>query len=1137
MAEINQQPAPNGAAPSTTAAPSTPTAPQAGAQQTAASTIVASQADEGRLRGISRSIIIGVGGTGHQIMLAVRKRLIEKYGSLDKIPIVGFALLDTDQAIFSKNPDYDDDVNLDSADKIHCSVHGVDNLRKNLRDHPHLRNWLDPRVLTGDIDQGAGAVRARGRLAYFWNYATIARKLEDEMHMVTRDSSKETAIRNGLQVGEGITVYVVGSLLGGTGSGMFLDLAYTVRNKFKTQRMLEMVGMFSIPPNSEAVAVDNRPNAYAALLELNHFTDPSTTFTTQYQADIPPMEDADPPFRYTYLVDTTSPVASLDSVKDLVDMIGHSIFLDLTSEFQRQKKSNRNNFDQFLITSDGLGCAQNYMGFGLSAVYFPKDKVIAACENRLAGDIIRRWTEPLDKVANLGAYTDQEMTRLGLTVDAVQHLIGTSASSTGETLRDSALAYWGMVDRQYNTAYPGHGRVVEYLASRQKEADGRVADTDPNPDLTAKRKNNIGDSIFQIQQNLAAAVKAKDEALRAWVGGVVNDPHHRHSVSAAALDTMIDRIRTSATQLEQLQDERKGALLPVSQARDEALQKINQIAGDPILALIATAKRREIDEQKDAFLNAARRYDGDMLDIRIAEASVVLYRHLLETIASIKSDMDRYVERMDSLRALFARAEKHAVQEPVDVNGEVLFNQGRREGDPAAGTERYVGGDIDERYAHYVGNAMDPSNAVVNNLMADILDILGTKADAWGLRDADLIRAAAVIRDHARAVFKPVEEESVLDKFYAKYGVESDRAIQTLRRVISLSQPFLHLQENAPNYTHNINKEQTIVGVLHGSVPRTESEQRFQSMIMDTVQGVKDQQISNSNEPHQVLFLRERAAFPLRLLQGMESYRYAYDQVKSLGAAANPIHTRTDIKDWIRISPPSAEEQRSAWRTFVVGWASSVISEEHEARYTSFGTRDTVTFTAHYTDKFGMPKSDALGGFTVIESIVAGYKPESATAGRPPAEARDIIQRLCDDRRMAAQINAAIDERLRAEGSSVLGSRLVQHAGAHKASMEAAFYDAYYAVLTDYLEEINYSGEAPAASPISTAANGASTSTSFATSQATSQAVATSAPSTSTPPAVRSRKERLAELKELLDEGLITQDEHDGRRKEILAEV
>ena len=229
----------------------------------------------------------------------------------------------------------------------------------------------------------------------------------------------------------------------------------------------------------------------------------------------------------------------------------------------------------------------------------------------------------------------------------------------------------------------------------------------------------------------------------------------------------------------------------------------------------------------------------------------------------------------------------------MDVNGEILFDPGRRETDPQTGQDRYVGGDIDERYAFYVGRASDPGNATVNNLIADILDTLGTRNDIWGVRDGELPRLAGVILDHARAVFQPVEEESVLDKFFAKYGADTDRTIQTLRRVTSLSQPFLHLQENAPNYAHNINKEQTIVGVLHGAAPRTESEQRFQTMIMETVAGIKDQQISNSNEAHQVLFLRERAAFPLRLLQGMEAYQYAYDQVKALGAAANPIHTRT----------------------------------------------------------------------------------------------------------------------------------------------------------------------------------------------------------------------------------------------------
>ena len=138
------------------------------------------QQEEQRLRGVSRSLVIAVGGTGHKIILDLRQRLLQKYGSLDRLPIVSFLLLDTDQAIFGKNPNYSDAANLDNADKIHTSVHGVEQLRRNLKEYPHLRDWLDPRTLSGDIHQGAGAVRARGRLAYFWNYDTIARRIEEQ---------------------------------------------------------------------------------------------------------------------------------------------------------------------------------------------------------------------------------------------------------------------------------------------------------------------------------------------------------------------------------------------------------------------------------------------------------------------------------------------------------------------------------------------------------------------------------------------------------------------------------------------------------------------------------------------------------------------------------------------------------------------------------------------------------------------------------------------------------------------------------------------------------------------------------------------------------------------------------------------
>jgi hypothetical protein len=1032
--------------------------------------------DEQRLRGISRSLLIAVGGTGHKFLLDVRQRMLQKYGSLDKIPIVSFLLLDTDQAVFSKNPNYSDAANLDNADKIHCSVHGVEQLRKNLREYPHLRDWLDPRILQGDIHQGAGAVRARGRLAFFWNYDQIAKRIQEEIVEITKDDSKAKAQKNGLRVSEGVTVYIVGSLLGGTGSGMFLDLAYAVKHLLSSQRMLETVGIFSIPPNTAAVAVDNRPNAYGSLLELNHYTDTSSTFTAQYKPDMPPIENADPPFRYTYLVDTSSPAANLGSVDKLVEMVGHSIFLDLTSEFQRQKKSNRDNFDQFMTNPDDLGCPQNYMAMGLAAIHFPKDKVLHACSSRLARQIVSRWTEGLDKNVNVGAFTEAEIVRLGLDPDETMRQLTIASSETGDLLRDMIQGFWNSANRQYETAYPGHNRVTEFLNAKNAEQSVRFTDTDPSPNLLEKKRQNLGEFIFQIQENLRSLIPTKTRALREFISATVNDQNRRHSVARKFLDQATERFRAYAEELSRVRDANKEQLVPIAENRDSQLNDINRYAGDVALALIPGAKKKEIDEKKDAYLRLARQWDTMLLDIRAADAAVAFYTSMLAVLDSLKDEMDDYIERMRDLELHFRKEEQKAIENPVDVNGAVLFDRGRRV-EREDGTASYVDGDIDQRYAAYVGNGTDPSNAVVNTTAADILNELGTGGNIYGIRETDKNRVKSVVAGRSRFVFRDVESESVIDKFFEKYGLGSDRAVEELRRVFGLSQPFIHLRDNAPNYTHHQNKEQTIVGMMNGTDGRSDNDQAFLQMLRDTVQGIRDGQITNSNEPHQVLFLRERAAFPLRLLEGMDNYRFAYEQARAQGATANPIHSRKDVREWVRIDPPSYEDQKEAWETFCVGWASGVVTEERDTRYTATGVKETIKFVASYKDRFGMPKTDPLGTFIAITGDMAKLMREAQEkasdaqifAHRPPQEAREMVLILCDHPTIKEHLDQGIEQKLLEFGVGDMGNLLVQHVQAQEKILPKAIYRPYQKAISDYLEKINYAGmNAPVTVPAST---------------------------------------------------------------------
>jgi hypothetical protein len=162
--------------------------------------------------------------------------------------------------------------------------------------------------------QGAGNIRAGGRVMFFNKFSEIWEALRnataDVRAAARRPQSEQNLMtelrRRGLNPQQGIVdpgteaVYVVGTLAGGTGSGMCVDMGYAIHDAAPTALRF---GIFFLADRA------NNPvyvqNTWAALKDLEYFCDHPSAFravwprsgtTTAYQAD------GVAPYDYIYLI-------------------------------------------------------------------------------------------------------------------------------------------------------------------------------------------------------------------------------------------------------------------------------------------------------------------------------------------------------------------------------------------------------------------------------------------------------------------------------------------------------------------------------------------------------------------------------------------------------------------------------------------------------------------------------------------------------------------------------------------------------------------------------------------------------------------------------------------------------------------
>ena len=273
------------------------------------------------------TLIIGVGQTGARILCRYRQRLSARIGSGDQIPAIRLLCLDVDRRTLFESAMGNEHASLQSFETLNIPLRKPEEYRSDTAlDVSWIgRRWIYniPKSLLTE------SLRPLGRLAFVDHHQRIYRKISDELGKAALpENLAETAEAAGMDPAElSPQVIFVGSVAGGLGSGMLLDLAFTTRVCMAEQGFSQdhLFGLFS--HSTSRNNADPRlaiANSFSFLNEMYHYN--LNGYPGNDACNIPAFDDQTPVFDGTYLVHFGDDITSRE-YENAVDGVAEYLFL------------------------------------------------------------------------------------------------------------------------------------------------------------------------------------------------------------------------------------------------------------------------------------------------------------------------------------------------------------------------------------------------------------------------------------------------------------------------------------------------------------------------------------------------------------------------------------------------------------------------------------------------------------------------------------------------------------------------------------------------------------------------------------------------------------------------------------------
>ena len=929
--------------------------------------------EEAQSRKINRTICIGLGGTGRDVLMKIRRLIVDRYGDFKQLPVISFVHIDTDKATSSitglrtGNTYHGVDLRFSDAEKVAATMTRaeVDNFAKEIARRGHnydgspgvysnISSWFPPQLLKNlkAIDEGAQAIRPVGRLAFFHNYRKIKAAIESAEQR-TR-GHQAFMIRNNWNVDNKLNIFVVGSLCGGTGSGVFLDVAYCLRKMYGNDGA-QIAGYFVISPELYGNAPDKSANTYAALKELNYYATTGTTFKAEYDLqNLEYVKEERPPFEYIYLVSnrTAKDYRILEKSK-LCNIIAHKITLDFAGELSPIVTAQRDNFLQHMIQTDEhpRPNTQRYLTFGLAQIYFPRDVAVQVSLNRIKIKLVDFWRQGEGQSADpsnlLTSFLDRWYDRDSNENGFVNKL--DRSTTDGSKTFSSALSMWKNRLENNIAEIQNRDERQEVIAQLGREIRSEFRKVQPGE--TESSRGLWFTSLLQ-QRDRQTAEYVKD--IDRYLAELLNPSNINFSLTNARgwLEALTTELNKSYRELEDRISSlgTTHSLEAVERKWKDAQQTIEDIEGKRAFIPRDKQKTSQVQDEAKRVVGQVSKLIKDNYESSLFREALIIIKTLKHYVGELTTKTSSFSNLLSNVRVAYEKTENDLKLLDVDdMSGEAIF----------------ADADTDTCYQNLLPDRDRTAQlALVSSKITEKVGLeksLASCLDRGVIDEQNLEEQISLVVDGMFGSRSLATVQSAVKRFLESYSL-SDRAVR-LEQIIRESEPLLPLNTSDPYFFNDTGKSSSVIGFKDTDKPEIT---QFKNILFKDL-GIGDSDLKPIQAEDEIILVKEYAAFPLRLIQGLSQMQAHYQRQKTHGKGFLHNDYRTQFID---IIPPDAGEINNLQDIFYPSLAFELLPFDDKTKeyrfeyYDSFRDEHQITSLSYVWD-------EALEKLASLEDMVS----------------------------------------------------------------------------------------------------------------------------------------------------------------------